>query len=107
MWKMACVGGLSMIKFIPLVVLLTSFLVPTATRPQETDGPQKIFPDELLDHMVGDWHLSGSALGEAADHHVVEWVLNHQFLRIHEKPLPRPKNFVRSAVNLAGGSELA
>ena len=73
-------------RFIPLVVLLTSFLVPIVTRPQEADGPQKIFHDELLDHMVGDWHLSGSVMGEAADHQVkVEWVLNHQFLRIHEK----------------------
>ncbi|MDP9161564.1 MAG: hypothetical protein M3O09_15200 [Acidobacteriota bacterium] len=37
-------------KFIPLVVLLTSFLVPIVTRPQEADGPQKIFHDELLDY---------------------------------------------------------
>jgi len=73
-------------RFVPLVVLLTAFLVPIMTRAQEVDGPQKIFHDELLAHMVGDWHLSGSVMGEAADHQVkVEWVLNHQFLRIHEK----------------------
>jgi hypothetical protein len=36
-------------RFIPLVVLLTSFLVPIVTRPHEADGPQKIFHDELLD----------------------------------------------------------
>jgi hypothetical protein len=69
-------------RFIPLVVLLTSLPIPIVTRPQEADGPQKIFHDELLDHIVGDWHLSGSVMGEAADHQVkVEWVLNHQFDR--------------------------
>ena len=50
-------------RFVPLVVLLTAFLVPIMTRPQEVDGPQKIFHDELLAHMVGDWHLSGSVYG--------------------------------------------
>jgi hypothetical protein len=56
------------------------------------DGPQRIFHDELLEHMAGDWRLSGSAMGETSEHQVhVDWVLNHQFLRIHEKAVAPSK----------------
>jgi hypothetical protein len=42
--------------------------------------------DPLLDQMAGSWKLTGRAAGQPADHTVdAEWVLNHQFLRIHEK----------------------
>jgi hypothetical protein len=42
--------------------------------------------DDLLDHMAGSWKISGQVLGNDAQHEVrAEWVLNHQFLRIHEK----------------------
>jgi hypothetical protein len=41
--------------------------------------------DDLVDHMVGTWQLRGSVMGREAHHSVeAEWVLNHQFLRIHE-----------------------
>jgi len=34
----------------------------------------------------GNWKLTGNVMGRAAEHSVaVEWVLNHQFLRVHEK----------------------
>jgi hypothetical protein len=42
--------------------------------------------DDLADRMVGAWNLTGSVMGRDAHHQVEgEWVLNHQFLRIHEK----------------------
>jgi len=42
--------------------------------------------DDLADHMVGTWKLQGPVMGRDAHHEVeAEWVLNHQFLRIHEK----------------------
>lgn len=42
--------------------------------------------DDLVDHMVGAWILSGQVMGREAHHDVqAEWVLHHQFLRIHEK----------------------
>ncbi len=42
--------------------------------------------DALVDHMTGTWKLEGQIMGHAAHHEVqAEWVLNHQFLRIHEK----------------------
>jgi len=42
--------------------------------------------EDLADHMTGTWELAGQIMGRAAHHEVqAEWVLNHQFLRIHEK----------------------
>jgi hypothetical protein len=42
--------------------------------------------DELVDHMSGTWQLEGQVMGHAAHHDVeTEWVLNHEFLHIHEK----------------------
>ena len=42
--------------------------------------------DDLVDHLVGAWMLEGSVMGHAGHHDVqAEWVLDHQFLRIHEK----------------------
>jgi hypothetical protein len=53
---------------------------------QDPDGPKYIFSDALLDHLVGNWKLTGNVMGRATEHSVaVEWVLNHQFLRVHEK----------------------
>ncbi len=42
--------------------------------------------DDLVDHMAGTWNLDGQVMGRDAHHQVqAEWVLNQQFLRIHEK----------------------
>jgi len=49
------------------------------------DGPKAVFQDDLLDGMVGKWTTHGTVMGEPIQHKAsVEWVLNHQFLRIHE-----------------------
>ena len=42
--------------------------------------------DDLVDHIAGTWKLEGQVMGRDGHHEVqAEWVLNHQFLRIHEK----------------------
>jgi len=42
--------------------------------------------DDLVDRMAGNWKLEGPVMGGVGHHDVeAEWVLNHQFLRIHEK----------------------
>ena len=42
--------------------------------------------DDLVDHLAGNWKLEGPVMGRPGHHGVqAEWVLNHQFLRIHEK----------------------
>ncbi len=56
--------------------LMLAFGVARATEP--VDG--------LLDQMTGTWTLTGTLLGRPANHCVeVQWILNHQFLQIHEK----------------------
>ena len=52
----------------------------------ELDGPRHVFQDPLMEGMVGNWKLTGKLLNRSAEHSIqAEWVLNHQFLRIHEK----------------------
>ena len=42
--------------------------------------------DDLAGHMAGSWSLTGQVMGRDAHHEVeAEWVLNHQFVRLHEK----------------------
>jgi hypothetical protein len=61
-------------------------LLPSSAIGQDLDGPNHVFNDPLLDNMTGIWNLTGKVTGRNAEHVVeAEWVLNHQFLRIHEK----------------------
>ena len=44
------------------------------------------FQDDLLDHLVGKWDATGTVHDRPSGQTFeAEWVLNHQFLRIHEK----------------------
>jgi hypothetical protein len=63
-------------------VLLVAVLAPTSLCAQRPSGWQ----DDLVDQLTGDWKLEGQVMGSTGHHDVqAEWVLNHQFLRIHEK----------------------
>jgi hypothetical protein len=65
-----------------LLLALLAGLVPVRSSAQ---APAE-WRDDLVDPMIGTWKLEGPILGHDA-HHEVEaaWVLNHQFVRIHEK----------------------
>jgi hypothetical protein len=68
------------------VLNIALLLLPLSATSQDLDGPTHVFRDSLLDNMTGTWNLTGKILGRNANHLVeVEWVLNHQFLRIHEQ----------------------
>jgi hypothetical protein len=55
------------------------------------DGPQHTFHDELLDKLQGPWKLTGTIRGQSVEHKVeAQWVLNHQFLQVHEKDAATP-----------------
>lgn len=42
-------------------------------------------PNQLLDHLAGDWVLQGLLAGKNATHDVQgEWILNHEYLRLRE-----------------------
>jgi len=51
----------------------------------DPDGVNAVFQDPLLDQMVGTWTLTGTIMGQQTTHRVeADWMLNHQFLRVHE-----------------------
>jgi len=65
--------------------LLVVLLVALSSVPSIAQAPVE-WRDDLADHLTGTWRIEGQVLGREAHHEVnAEWVLNHQFLRIHEK----------------------
>jgi hypothetical protein len=77
-----------------IVALIGLCFLPRFARSQEQAEPaasvipKAVLHDDLLDKMVGEWQLTGKYEGQPINHAVqVRWVLNHQFLEIHEKDL--------------------
>jgi hypothetical protein len=67
-------------------LLLTIMLVTGVARFRLDARSPAEWRDDLVEHMAGTWKLQGQIMGRDAHHDVeAEWVLNHQFLRIHEK----------------------
>jgi hypothetical protein len=65
-------------KFLVAVVFV---FVLTGLSPAQ----QLAFRDSLLDHLVGSWVLQGTIAGKQTTHDVTaEWVLAHQYLRVHD-----------------------
>ena len=65
-----------------LCALTTMILLPAISLAQ---SPAE-WRDDLAEHMAGTWKLEGQVMGREAHHEVhADWVMNHQFLRIHEK----------------------
>lgn len=63
------------------LTLLIAFLVSS----MPVRGQQPPFQDPLVDHLVGHWTLAGTIAHKQTAHDVVaEWVMGHQYLRIHE-----------------------
>jgi hypothetical protein len=67
-------------------------LSPRYARAQEApDGPKRIFQDEFIDRLAGDWKLTRKIRGTQVENTVkAEWVLNHQFLQLHMKDVAVP-----------------
>jgi hypothetical protein len=71
-----------------ILMLLLLAVAPAGAQdtPAPLDGPNHPFVDDLLDHLAGAWKGTGQMRGQATTHSFdAEWVLNHQFLRLHEK----------------------
>jgi hypothetical protein len=81
-----------MIKVFSLLVLLPLFAFFQSKPPEPLDGPNRPFHDDLLDNLQGQWKLNGNIAGHPAEAELeAAWVLNHQFLKVHEKattPIP-------------------
>lgn len=74
-----------------LVIVTGPVTTDRATAQSQLDGRDKIFRDELLENLVGDWKLTRKIRGKVVETTAkVEWVLNHQFLRIHMMDDPNP-----------------
>src|SRR5579864_1275023 len=75
---------------IPSLLTLTAvLLLPVSLLAQ---APSE-WHDPLVDRMAGTWKLEGQVMGKEAHHEVrADWVLNHQFLRIHEKTAANAPN---------------
>jgi hypothetical protein len=77
-------GGLVKFCWTLLYVLLIASLAATQDQPLATSN--STFQDELLDHLVGKWTITGTVHGAQSKQTIeAEWVLNHQFLRVYEK----------------------
>ena len=71
---------------LPLILLAP--LMAQQSGPGQQQPP---FHDDLLDQLVGFWDLTGIARGQAVHDRVdSEWILNHQFLRVHRKSVEGP-----------------
>jgi hypothetical protein len=78
-----------------LSVLILSFLFPTLSHAQtpSLDGPQHTFQDKFLSNLAGSWKMSGTIRGQSVTHNVdAQWVLNHQFLQVHEEAVTAPNS---------------
>jgi len=72
-----------------LMVLLLAAIRGAAQEPAE--GPQRTFRDAFIDNLVGEWRLMRQIRGREVENSVsADWVLNHQFLRIHMKDVADP-----------------
>lgn len=61
-----------------LAVVVCSFTRPVSAEPL-------VYADPLLDRLIGTWVLRGQIAGKDTTHDVVaEWVLNHEYVRLHE-----------------------
>jgi hypothetical protein len=63
---------------IAIAVFLFVLMLSTASEPQALHDP-------LLEHFAGNWLLQGTIAGRETTHDIEsEWVLNHQYIRLHE-----------------------
>ena len=79
-----------------ILIVITGFActapTPAPAAQEPLDGPNKILRDALLDNLIGRWRTNGMMGNEKIEHDLsAEWVLNHQFVRLHFQDLHRPK----------------
>jgi len=77
-----------MTKAVAFLLALASAGLSQASqaKPEPLDGPNRPFHDELLDNLQGTWKVTGQTMGQPREIDLTaEWVLNHQFLLVHEK----------------------
>lgn len=80
-----------------IIALLVCLILTSASNlagQESVDGRDRVFRDDLLDNLVGNWKLTRKIRGRTVENTVkVEWVLNHQFLQIHMKDVSNPPTY--------------
>jgi hypothetical protein len=77
-----------------LVLGWTIVLYGVASAQEPLDGRHRTFDDELLENLVGEWKLTRQIRGRSVENTAtVDWVLNHQFLRVHMKDVQKPSQY--------------
>ena len=67
------------------LITLFVFLAPCSFAQTAGDTTRRFY-DDLLDHFVGKWDVSATVHGQKFTlDRETEWVMDHQYLRIHEK----------------------
>src|ERR1051325_8330763 len=92
--------SLSLLLILVFVVLVTR---PTVAAEEPADGPKTIFKDDFIENLVGQWNITRQVRGkEVHNAMTAEWVLNHQFLKLHMKDTADPPQY--EAIILIGYS---
>ncbi len=61
-----------------IFILIAAFPLPAFAQQSAAQEP-------LLDHLTGNWILQGTIAGRETTHDIeAEWVLGHEYLRLHE-----------------------
>lgn len=77
-----------------IALAIVSLNIKIAHAQGALDATNVTFKDELLENLVGDWKLSRRIRERTVENSVkVEWILNHQFLRIHMKDVETPSRY--------------
>ena len=80
--------------FFVLLVMSFGLSERTVYAQEALDGPKHQFKDDFVENLVGDWKLTRQIRGETVQNTVkVEWLFNHQFLRIHMKDVATPAQY--------------
>jgi hypothetical protein len=77
-----------------LFLVVAAVSKPTIAAEEQPDGPKRIFKDDFIDNLAGDWKLTRKIRGkEVVNSFKAEWVLNHQFLQLHMKDVANPPEY--------------
>ncbi len=90
-------GQMIKLKWAAIILLVLAWVVLARNQTvaqQPLDGPSRVFHDELLDNLVGNWKITRKFKTRTVDNTATaEWVLNHQFLLIHMKDANSPPQY--------------
>ena len=82
--------------FFGVVLLLSPVFVDVMhlTAQERLDGPNRVFRDDLIENLLGDWKLTRKIRAQSVENRVkAAWVLNHQFLLVQMKDVASPSSY--------------